>query len=551
MITLQTQVDRMFCLTINIPTPLVVVTLSAIALIVVLLLMLLRRHMLCSQKNLRAIVDKECEKVRRQAYISLLETIPMPIAAYDQNGKCIFLNSWCKKITRHSDIGDTPNIYHSQILSKENLEKLKNGENISGDAFINYDNEELAIFGNKVNEKLAIRYSIQRVFQPNGKAFNYILAISDITHYYAHQQRANDFQALLSDCLQLTGIAAYVYDVAKDKYFRLNGSDIVPMSFNAEYVFQHIAPQYRGQYIEMFLRVKNGEISTDRRCYSLMSSTNNKPYYVETFTYGTTDVTGKVSRILQTIRNVTENQEKLRELNGLKLILSKALPIAGIVAWRYDVSSHIFMRTDFASYNKNTSFDELCSTVHPDDRDKFLSTFDKLSQGEIHNAHITLRMASQSADWLLYEIYAIPMLNDIGSVSAILGIRCDMSDYLNTKTKFKSIREKTMALVEVTQAWILDYCCIDKSLIVYSWKDGYGKSDAHKLMNLVHEDDREIIATILNKINLQQIDRYKTVVRARIDKNSDFYEMEFCCKAYEYVHGLPTRYAAFVRKARQ
>ena len=551
MITLQTQVDRMFCLTINIPTPLVVVTLSAIALIVVLLLLLLRRHMLCSQKNLRAIVDKECEKVRRQAYISLLETIPMPIAAYDQNGKCIFLNSWCKKITRHSDIGDAPNIYHSQILSKENLEKLKNGENISGDAFINYDNEELAIFGNKVNEKLAIRYSIQRVFQPNGKAFNYILAISDITHYYAHQQRANDFQALLSDCLQLTGIAAYVYDVAKDKYFRLNGSDIVPMSFNAEYVFQHIAPQYRGQYIEMFLRVKNGEISTDRRCYSLMSSTNNKPYYVETFTYGTTDVTGKVSRILQTIRNVTENQEKLRELNGLKLILSKALPIAGIVAWRYDVSSHIFMRTDFASYNKNTSFDELCSTVHPDDRDKFLSTFDKLSQGEIHNAHITLRMASQSADWLFYEIYAIPMLNDIGSVSAILGIRCDMSDYLNTKTKFKSIREKAMALVEVTQVWILDYCCIDKSLIVYSWKDGYGKSDAHKLMNLVHEDDREIIATILNKINLQQIDNYKTVVRARIDKNSDFYEMEFCCKAYEYVHGLPTRYAAFVRKARQ
>ena len=541
----------MFCLTINIPTPLVVVTLSAIALIVVLLLMLLRRHMLCSQKNLRAIVDRECEKVRRQAYIGILETIPMPIAAYDQNGKCIFLNSWCKKITRHSDIGEAPNIYNSQILSKENLEKLKNGENISGDAFINYDNEELAIFGNKVNEKLAIRYSIQRVFQPNGKAFNYILAISDITHYYAHQQRANDFQALLSDCLQLTGIAAYVYDVAKDKYFRLNGSDIVPMSFNAEYVFQHIAPQYRGQYIEMFLRVKNGEISTDRRCYSLMSSTNNKPYYVETFTYGTTDVTGKVSRILQTIRNVTENQEKLRELNGLKLILSKALPIAGIVAWRYDVSSHIFMRTDFASYNKNTSFDELCSTVHPDDRDKFLSTFDKLSQGELHNAHITLRMASQSADWLFYEIYAIPMLNDIGSVSAILGIRCDMSDYLNTKTKFKSIREKTMALVEVTQAWILDYRCIDKSLIVYSWKDGYGKSDAHKLMNLVHEDDREIISTILNKINLQQIDSYKTVVRARIDKNSDFYEMEFCCNAYEYVHGLPTRYAAFVRKARQ
>ena len=53
MITLQTQVDRMFCLTINIPTPLVVVTLSAIALIVVLLLMLLRRNMLRMQRKAR------------------------------------------------------------------------------------------------------------------------------------------------------------------------------------------------------------------------------------------------------------------------------------------------------------------------------------------------------------------------------------------------------------------------------------------------------------------------------------------------------------------
>ena len=130
MITLQTQVDRMFCLTINIPTPLVVVTLSAIALIVVLLLLLLRRHMLCSQKNLRAIVDKECEKVRRQAYISILETVPMPIAVYNSNGKCIYLNSWCKKITSHSNINEAPDIFNSQLLSKENCEKLKNGEDV-------------------------------------------------------------------------------------------------------------------------------------------------------------------------------------------------------------------------------------------------------------------------------------------------------------------------------------------------------------------------------------------------------------------------------------
>lgn len=549
MITLQTQVDRMFCLTINIPTPLVVVTLSAIALIVVLLLLLLRRHMLCSQKNLRAIVDRECEKVRRQAYIGILETIPMPIAAYDQNGKCIYLNSWCKKITSHSNINEAPDIFNSQLLSKENCEKLKNGEDVCAEAFLNYDNTELTIFGKKVDGKFAIRYNIQRMYTNDGKTFNYILAISDITHDYAQQQRAKDLQTLLSDCLQLTGIAAYIYDVAKDKYYRFKGSDIIQLPFNAEYVFQHIAPQYRGQYIEMFLRVKNGEISTDRRCYSLISSTNNKPYYVETFTYGTTDVSGKVTRILQTIRNVTENQEKLHELKSLKHILGKALPSAGIVAWRYDVSTHSFRRTDFASDFHNTSFDEICSCIHPDDRNKMISAFNKLSQGETNNAHLTIRMALQNADWQTYEIYAIPMHNDIGSVSAIIGIRRDISEENEVENRLKEISKKATAMVEVAGVGLFVYNSIDKSLITYSHKTGRNPYDnVNRYIEMVHPDDKNVILDILNKVDNQQIEDFRVRLKARANKNKEYRTVEFCGKAYEYNQNTPTNYIAFVKK---
>ena len=550
MITLQISDCRMLFLTINIPMPIVLYTLSAMMAVVVLLLLIMRRNMLRMQRNTREIIEKECEKTRNEAYIGILETVPMPIAVYNSNGKCIYLNSWCKKITSHSNINEAPDIFNSQLLSKENCEKLKNGENVCAEAFLNYDNTEPTIFGTKVDGKFAIRYNIQRMYTNDGKSFNYILAISDITHDYAQQQRAKDLQTLLSDCLQLTGIAAYIYDVAKDKYYRFKGSDIIQLPFNAEYVFQRIAPQYRGQFIEMFLRVKNGEISTDRRCYSLISSTNNKPYYVETFTYGTTDVSGKVTRILQTIRNVTENQEKLHELKSLKHILGKALPSAGIVAWRYDVSTHSFRRTDFASDFHNTSFDEICSCIHPDDRNKMISAFNKMSQGETNNAHLTIRMALQNADWQTYEIYAIPMHNDIGSVSAIIGIRCDMSEAIITKNKFDNIRNKTRALVEVSQTWILDYCCADKSLIVYSWKDGYENSTVDELIKLVHADDRAIVIDILNKINLQQIDNFNTVIRASFNNNNDYKEIIFGGKAYEYVHGLPIRFACFVRKSR-
>ena len=549
MITLQISDCRMLLLTINIPMPIVLYTLSAMMAVVVLLLLIMRRNMLRMQRNTREIIEKECEKTRNQAYISILETVPMPIAVYNSNGKCIYLNSWCKKITSHSNINEAPDIFNSQLLSKENCEKLKNGEDVCAEAFLNYDNTELTIFGKKVDGKFAIRYNIQRMYTNDGKTFNYILAISDITHDYAQQQRAKDLQTLLSDCLQLTGIAAYIYDVAKDKYYRFKGSDIIQLPFNAEYVFQHIAPQYRGQYIEMFLRVKNGEISTDRRCYSLISSTNNKPYYVETFTYGTTDVSGKVTRILQTIRNVTENQEKLHELKSLKHILGKALPSAGIVAWRYDVSTHSFRRTDFASDFHNTSFDEICSCIHPDDRNKMISAFNKLSQGETNNAHLSIRMALQNADWQTYEIYAIPMHNDIGSVSAIIGIRRDISEENEVENRLKEIRKKATAMVEVAGVGLFVYNSIDKSLITYSHKTGRNPYDnVNRYIEMVHPDDKNVILDILNKVDNQQIEDFRVRLKARANKNKEYRTVEFCGKAYEYNQNTPTNYIAFVKK---
>ena len=549
MITLQISDCRMLFLTINIPMPIVLYTLSAMMAVVVLLLLIMRRNMLRMQRNTREIIEKECEKTRNQAYKGILETVPMPIAVYNSNGKCIYLNSWCKKITSHSNINEAPDIFNSQLLSKENCEKLKNGEDVCAEAFLNYDNTELTIFGKKVDGKFAIRYNIQRMYTNDGKTFNYILAISDITHDYAQQQRAKDLQTLLSDCLQLTGIAAYIYDVAKDKYYRFKGSDIIQLPFNAEYVFQRIAPQYRGQFIEMFLRVKNGEISTDRRCYSLISSTNNKPYYVETFTYGTTDVSGKVTRILQTIRNVTENQEKLHELKSLKHILGKALPSAGIVAWRYDVSTHSFRRTDFASDFHNTSFDEICSCIHPDDRNKMISAFNKMSQGETNNAHLTIRMALQNADWQTYEIYAIPMHNDIGSVSAIIGIRRDISEENEVENRLKEISKKATAMVEVAGVGLFVYNSIDKSLITYSHKTGRNPYDnVNRYIEMVHPDDKNVILDILNKVDNQQIEDFRVRLKARANKNKEYRTVEFCGKAYEYNQNTPTNYIAFVKK---
>ena len=141
------------------------------------------------------------------------------------------------------------------------------------------------------------------------------------------------------------------------------------------------------------------------------------------------------------------------------------------------------------------------------------------------------------------------MHNDIGSVSAIIGIRRDISEENEVENRLKEINKIVTALVEVAGVGLFVYNSIDKSLITYSHKTGRNPYDnVNRYIEMVHPDDKNVILDILNKVDNQQIEDFRVRLKARANKNEEYRTVEFCGKAYEYNQNTPTNYIAFVKK---
>ncbi|MGM9804020.1 MAG: hypothetical protein ACI308_07580 [Muribaculaceae bacterium] len=510
---------------------------------------LLYRYMMNTIAQLRRTIrisNQNHARNANEAHAKIIEAIPKPIAFYDNTGRCIYINESCKKLIDLQDAADVPNLFESRILSISNANELRQGKDISDMAFLNYTDNTTMLFGKKISHKLAIRYKIQAIFNLHGDISNYVLAIDDFTKEYAQKQNAEEYLSMLRDCLQMTGIKAYYYDVQEDMYYKYINNAFSQTGMNAESVFKHIAPLYRAQYIEMFLHMKSGEIVTDRRRYPMFSSVANRYYYVETFTYGVTDVSGNVTKIVQTMRNVTDNQEKLLQLDIIKLIISAILPQAGISTWFFDIDKKMF-----TLYIKNQTYylpqNDILSRIHPEDQEKFLAAINRIINDKQQSAHIAIRTNGQSVNWQMHELYAQPKRNDSGVITHVMGINCDVSRSHEIESSFHQIVEKIRTLVNISQTWVCDYNIPCRKLMCSTPNNSAMKQHSQQaILKFVAEHHKAVVGDIIQKINDGKLDRFEQQIDI-VDTKGNYQRMEIRGKAYEYCNGKPTKIIAYVK----
>ena len=532
---------------INIDTSAFLIVVSTIFALFVFSVVLIFHFIAHKARKIRASINLSYEdnlNLNSDTCKRLTEAIPSAIVIYDAAGNCTYINNHCRTMFGLAADQPVSNLFNTKILSPENQHTIKSGKNIRDVAFLNYTDDVSVILGKSTSSKQVIKYSIQTIHDIHGNIANYILAINDITDEYTQRQTAEEYSLLLRDSLQLSGISAYIYDVHEDRYYKFKGPTINPCNLNATDVFNHISPLHRSQYIEMFLKIKNGDIATDRRRYKMYSNEAGAYFYVETFTNGMTDVSGNVVRILQTIRNVTENQEKIIELEAIRLIQSKAMDIAHMVSWRYMIDKQTF-KNAAPGINISKSFKDAVACIHPEDRNKYKNLFDKLSSGDIDAMHITVRKISPDS---VFELYAVPMRTETGEISEIIGISCDVSDHYTTESNLYGVRNKVHAIIKASKIWVYDYNCTTDKLYILSWKyDGARETSKETFLRLVHPSQKADVNKILDKVRRQEIDCFNMQMKVLSDNGEEYSDIEFNGQAYEYLNGLPTKVIAYAK----
>ncbi len=485
--------------------------------------------------------------VLNRTIILVLNSLTSATVIYDKKGNFIFANNSCKSSFNITDNEQIPNLFESSVISYDNLMKLNKGEQVSDLAYLNFNSENShKLFGKKLGKQTVIHYQATPITDPVMKASYFIITLTDSTDSYKENQKTTNLLYMLRDCINMTGLKAYLYNVEEDVYYSFNGNDLVKTDFNTDMVFKQIAPKYRSQYLEMFLRIKNGDIAYDRRQYPLFAKSSNRYYQVDTSTYGITDVSGNVTRILQTTRNITDDHNNQQELSNIKHLLSKPLPNARFNIWSYDQHNR-----EIAFINRekpNLSLNELKGMIHKEDIPKLDSTIQRITNDYCNNSYLTIRIKDNQGQYRTHEIYIQSTKNIKKSTLSITGINCDVTDRYNLETEIESITSRAIIIAQNFNTWIFDYNTITDNLVIISKTHVKTGNSFNKILAKIHPDNLNEINRIITQMKVGGLKSHATDL---LYKNSDSY-IKVSLNIYAYLFdekNKPIRYCAIAKSS--
>ena len=476
----------------------------------------------------------------------VLNTLPCTTVIYDCDGNPLFCNNKTYDLIAPNGLDLIPNLFESTIISSEHLTNAKEGKNVEGTAYLNFNDQRVEkIFGKNIERETVFKYHLESLVDSATKTTNYILSIYNITHQYIEEQRTKNILYLLRECLNMTKTNAYLYDVKSDVFFRLQDTEMVKTQFKQDIIFKQIAPKYRPQFIETFLRLKSGEISTDRRRYPILAMSTNRYYFVETNFYAVSDVSGNIKSILLCTRNVSQDSERQSELENLKDILTKALPVAQMRAWTYNHDTKCFTISN-AESEKTISYSGILETINPEDRTKFKNAYNQMISGEISSIRITIRILFDEKPDRMCEIYCSSKKANADYTNIITGIIVDCTELYQTRYYLDSIKGRTTAIARMMHKYIIDYNSTDKIFRVFSNHSVKEFNSITTHLRLFAPENRDEMVKLEENIVNCAIEQAE--LNYKYMHGKEYENFSIVISAYDYINGKPSRYCGIITR---
>ena len=476
----------------------------------------------------------------------VLNTLPCMAIIYDCNGTPLFCNNKILELIAPNKLADIPNLFESTIIGKEQMEKIQQGESVDSVTYLNFNDQQIEkIFGNYKQKEAVFKYHVESLTDSATKSTNYILTLYNATTTYLEKQKNNYYINLLRECINMTGINAYLYDVRTDEFYRLKDNEMVKTHFTQDIIFKQIAPKFRPQFIEMFLRLKNGEITSSQRRYPIFAVSTNRYYFVESYFCAVSDISGNVNKVLMCVRNVSSESKKQTELENLKDILTKALPVAQIRAWTYNVDSKCFTVTTDEK-ELTATYSEILERVNPEDRPKFNKAFDDIISGKKTAERITVRIFFSGKPDRMCEIYCSSKKANADYTNTITGIIVDCTELYKTRFYLDSIKSRTMAIADMLNSYIIDYNSNEHIFRVFSKSEMREYNSLTTYDRLFHPDSREkVIQLEKDIINCTFKKRY---LEYKYMNDKEYEDYSILLTAYDFTNGKPTRYCGLINR---
>lgn len=217
------------------------------------------------------------------------------------------------------------------------------------------------------------------------------------------------------------------------------------------------------------------------------------------------DLNGEVIGVFGFVRNLTEVDQKEKELTAITKSLNMAQEVAKIGSWDYDVETNYVYCSDslikILGINVKEGFipvyENLLEMIHHNDKEAFDHQF-QMAKRTGASMDIQYRICKPDRTFITVHVRAEAKKNENGKVIRIVGILYDISDRKSTETKLRESEEKFEKIAKNLDVgiWSID---METNQVVYvsppfERLTGYNIKDfltgKRKWFDLIHKEDR-------------------------------------------------------------
>ena len=271
----------------------------------------------------------------------------------------------------------------------------------------------------------------------------YVIAIVvDTTDIRRNELELENIRRELSVALDAGSMSAWCYDIKKQMFYSLYRNTLADDGLTYEEALLMAHPDDRSKY-EVFM-----ESLASAKCAKMQEVfrffRNGEFGWYETYAIGLkSDVTGQITQIIGTEKNISGEMQQERELEENKLKLEFTLDAAQIISWEYYVETRSFISPHSTVYDEPIiPLDAYLSMIHPEDVEALCKGLEDLASGQTDVMDVQIRINTPRIGERWFEMHSVAYGRDEnGRASRLIGLRRDITDLKMTNELIR-LRDK-------------------------------------------------------------------------------------------------------------
>lgn len=240
---------------------------------------------------------------------------------------------------------------------------------------------------------------------------------------------ASDLQKKLELALQAGELSVWSYLPDKDDFDLADKHTVPQPGMKLADVTRQLVPEDQERHRRLVWDIVEEKCDKKVECFQLITPEGKSCWY-EIYAMGVRDKSGKITRLIGTQKDITEQVEREQKLKNYIRRTDLAIQSAHIIQWDFDVQTHVYSRLYSDPANPgNFIHKPFRFTVHPEDRLLLLKEQERRQRGDWQTTNLHLRvMMEDETEYRWVNTFAVPIkYNEKEEITLVTGLLLDIT----------------------------------------------------------------------------------------------------------------------------